>query len=54
MTVAGSTDAAADLRDGGLVGGGVASGFVVADAVRCILTGRETDAGVDIADTALA
>ena len=53
MTVAGSTEAAADLRDGGLVGGGVASGFAVADAVRCILTGREVDTGVDVAETAL-
>lgn len=49
--VLGSTEAAADLRDGGREGGGLDSGLTVAAVVRCALTGRDTDAGVEIVDT---
>lgn len=50
-TVAGSTDAAADLRDGGLDGGGLASVLVTADVARWELTGRDVDAGVDMGES---
>jgi len=46
----GSTEAAADLRDGGRDGGGLDSGMTIAAVVRCALTGRDTAAGVEFVD----
>ena len=48
--VLGSTEAAADLRDGGREEGGLASGLTIDTGVRCALTGREVEAGVGAAD----